>query len=354
MKWSLLPVVHMLRGRILGGAGPGLESMASRSWEIAAAEQAVVPPAIFLPGQLERVTAWAFAPHQPERELAGGVTVTHAATRGFLVQDAWLLDGVVYRLGACDHLQPRSRRVPLLRARREIERGALCCTPGGNKYFATWLMDDCPLHALAREEGTPVVTDRPITPHMRSYESLLRMHPERLGGAFFRELVVFSDIGQNRHKARRFAAMRHAIASRVPAEPHPGVFLLRGRAGERRVLRNEHDLAARLAKSRGLRVIDPLEMDVPSILAACAGARLVVGVEGSGLIHGMLMLPPGGTVLTLQPPARFCLVYKHLADRDAQHFAFVVGHAAGEDFRIEADEVERTLDLVPEVALDQR
>jgi hypothetical protein len=349
MKWTLLPLAHMLRGRLLERTAPPLESAATRTWEIAAAEETIVPPAIFLPGQIERVTGWAFAPSEPERELAGGITVTHAPTRACLVREAWLIDGVLYRDGACAHLQPRSHRVPRLHARRELARGALCCTPGGNRYFGTWLMDDCPLYALARAEGTPIGTDRPISPHMRTYESWLRMNPERVDGAFIRELVVFSDIGQNQHKARRFAAMRDSIASRVNAEPHPGVFLLRGRAGERRVLRNEHELAARLAERRGLRVIDPLEMDVPSILSACAGARLVVGVEGSGLVHGVLMLQRGGTVLTLQPPNRFCLVYKHLADRDGQHFAFVVGQSVGEDFHVDPDEVERTLDLVPRV-----
>ena len=145
MKWSLLPLAHMLRNRLMPAEPPSLESAAVRSWEIAPAEQTVVPPAIFLPDQLDRITGWAFAPHEPMRELVGGIRVTHAATRAILLRDAWLLDGVVYQNGAVAHLQPRSRRVPRLRAHVEIERAALCCTPGGNKYFGTWLMDDCPL-----------------------------------------------------------------------------------------------------------------------------------------------------------------------------------------------------------------
>jgi len=86
---------------------------------------------------------------------------------------------------------------------------------------------------------------------------------------------------------------------------------------------------------------------VPSIVAACAGAKVVIGVEGSQLVHGVNVLQPGGSLLTLQPPDRFVSYYKYLTDRDHQHFAFVVGIPEGDGFRIEIGEVERTLDLLP-------
>jgi hypothetical protein len=51
--------------------------------------------------------------------------------------------------------------------------------------------------------------------------------------------------------------------------------------------------------------------------------------------------------MTLQPPNRFVSVYKHLTDRDHQHFGFVVGMSEGAGFCIDPVEVERTLDLLP-------
>ena len=69
------------------------------------------------------------------------------------------------------------------------------------------------------------------------------------------------------------------------------------------------------------------------------------GVEGSGLIHGILTLEEGGGLLVLQPPTRFSAIYKDLTDRDRQQFGFVVGHPRGGDFWVDPDEVERTLDL---------
>lgn len=73
----------------------------------------------------------------------------------------------------------------------------------------------------------------------------------------------------------------------------------------------------------------------------------MAGVEGSQLIHGINVLSPGASVLTLQPPDRFVCFYKYLTDRDQQHFGFVVGIPNGIGFRIDLDELERTLDLLP-------
>ncbi len=71
---------------------------------------------------------------------------------------------------------------------------------------------------------------------------------------------------------------------------------------------------------------------MPSIVAACAGARVVIGVEGSQLVHGVNVASAWGCLLTLQPPNRFVSYYKYLTDRDYQHFGFVVGIPEGDGF----------------------
>ena len=113
------------------------------------------------------------------------------------------------------------------------------------------------------------------------------------------------------------------------------------------MLRNEREVAERLRDRRGFRILDPATSDVPTIVAACAGARTVIGIEGSQLIHGVNVLPPGGSLFVLQPPDRFVCFFKYLTDRDRQNFGFVVGTPAGAGFTIDPDEVERTLDLFP-------
>lgn len=352
MHTSFLPLTHALRkqlGRVppLARLGPREPTeVATRSWQLAPAVEAVTPPAVFLPGQLERIAGWAFCDEHPRREMLGGQRVVHAPTRAHLLEDAWLLDGVLYKGAACLHLSPRRDRLPRLRTSVELPCAAIYCTPAGNRWFGQWLMDDCATYPLARDAGVPITTARHAGPHTATYEAWLGMQPTVVRDAYLRRVVLFSDVGQNRDKHRRFRAMCDALRSHVEGAEHPGVVILRGVSGERRVLRNEAELARRLHERRGMRILDPLRSDAATLVAACAGARVVVGVEGSGLIHGILGLRRGGAVLALQPPRRFVGLYKHLTDRDDQRFAFVVGRPVGEDFVVDPEEVERTLDLL--------
>jgi hypothetical protein len=345
-KWSLAPIKHILKTRLAHKPSRALQSVAVKTWEIASGETSVAPSAYFLPNQLERVTDWAFDSEHPRYAMEGG-SVVHGATRGFLLKDVWLIDGALYKNDAHSWLAPRSSRWPQVRVECEIDRGAVFCTASGNKYFGQWLMDDCVTYPMASAEGVPVTTAQAVNIHTPGYEDWLGMKPVRLHNAYFRELVIFDDIGQNRHKHLRFRAMSDRLLSRVKASPHPGVFIVRGNTGELRPLHNEIELAEYLRDQRGFRILDPVKADVPAIVATCSGARTVVGVEGSGLMHGILVLKPGGSVLTLQPPNRFVGVYKDLTDRDHQHFGFVVGHTDGKGFRVNPEEVERTLDLFP-------
>lgn len=345
-KWTLATIEHILKTRLARKPSCTLESVAVKSWEIAPSETSVAPPAHFLPNQLERVTGWEFASEHPRRAMEGG-NVVHGATRGFLLKDVWLIDGALYKNDAYSWLTPRSSLWPQVRVECEIDRGAVFCTASGNKYFGQWLMDDCVTYPMASAEGVPVTTAQAVNIHTQDYENWLGMKPARLHNAFFRELVIFDDFGQNRNKHLRFRDMSNKLLSNVRASPHRGVFILRGGTGELRLLHNEIELAEHLRDRQGFRILDPAKADVPTIVATCAGAHTVMGVEGSGLMHGILLLQQGGSVLTLQPPNRFVRVYKDLTDRDHQHFGFVVGLAEGKGFRIDPDEVERTLDLLP-------
>lgn len=348
-KWSLLPIEDLLKRRVFHKQPINFESLAEQTWELAPSETSITPPAYFLPNQLERITSW-FKSGIPRVQMAGGISVTHTSTRGFLLKNAWLIDGVLYKDTACSYLHPRSRHwFPQLHVENEIDRGAVFCSETGNKYFAHWLMDDCLTYPLALAEGIPVTTNQPVGRHVPAYESWLDMAPTRLNSAFFKELVIFSDRGQNQYRHARFNALREKLLSRVKSQAHPGVFILRGNDGSKRSLINEMALAEYMHAKRGFRILDITKADVANIVATCAGAQVVMGVEGSQLIHGILTLPLGGAILTLQPPNRFVDSYKLMADRDSQHFGFVVGIAEGDDFRIDPDEVERTLDLFPKL-----
>ena len=349
-KWNLHPIVDIAKRRIFQIAPKNIGALSERIWEIAQGEISTARPAYFLPNQLERVKGWAFASAHPRREMEGGFQVAHSPTKGILLKEAWLIDGVLYKGSASSYLQPRaSRWFPLLHVENEIDRGAIYCTSGGNKYFGQWLMDDCVTYPLATVEGIPVTTDQRVNVHTPDYENILDMNPVRIRSAFFKEVVVFDDVGQNRHKHARFRSLSDKLLSHVDANPHPGVFILRGSTGEKRLLHNEIEIAEYLRDMYGFRILDPANTNVQSIIDTCAGSQTIVGVEGSGLMHGLLVLPRGGSVLTLQPPNRFVSLYKHLTDRDDQNFGFVVGIADDNGFRIDPIEVGRTLELFPEL-----
>jgi hypothetical protein len=267
-----------------------------------------------------------------------------------LFDDAWLIDGTLYKGSVRSYLSRRSRRIPQCWVESTVDRAALCGTYDGLGFFGLWLTDDCTLVPLAEREGVPVTTHQPPSSHMQAYEAQIGLRPERVRAAYFRELVVFDDLDHNLDKGRRFEVMRGKLLANVKAERHPGVFILRRDSGKRRVMHNEIEVAEHLRKRRGFRVVDVTKDDLPAIVGASAGAEVVVGVEGSHLMHGLLLLERGRSLLALQPPHRFCSVLKRTMDRDGQHFGFVVCHADNSDnagFRADLDEVERTLDLLP-------
>jgi capsular polysaccharide biosynthesis protein len=174
--------------------------------------------------------------------------------------------------------------------------------------------------------------------------------PRRLHRARFKELVVLDDRGQNAFKRERYEWMRATLlagvglSSHPPA--HPGVFVVRGSEGASRTLQGESELAAALAQRRGLRTVDPMRTSALDIVRACAGARVVVGVEGSALVHALTVASPGAALICLQPPWRFNNHLKDITDCRDMTYGFVVGLPSENGFTIPLDEIERTLDLV--------
>ncbi len=346
---SALPLLHLARKlRLLPKRR--LRDVAVRTWQIHPAEETIRPKAYFLPGQLERIltlSEFSATREEEERLLRGQSRAVHAATRGYLLKDAVILDGAILAQDGVDVVQAPLRRIPDVWIQESYAHGALYSTYGGNHYFGQWLIDDLVTYRLAVNAAPPVCTRRPLSPHAQAYEELLEIRPLRAAGCHFRELVVFDDMGQNRDKRARFDQNRRALLSKTKAGRHPGVFLLRRSSGARRVLLNEEEVAAHLERRRGFRVLDTMTTNVPALLEASAGAEVVAGVEGSHLMHALLVLEPGRSLLTIQHPNRFCSLPKDLTDQDDQHFGFVVGHPEGRDFRVDPDEVERTLDLLP-------
>ena len=334
-----------LAARLLRRPRPDITAAAVERWQIAPASRSEVRCAKVLPGQYERIAGTEFASvEQVVRHFRGGFEAEHDATTGYRIRDALIHDGILYAEGGERHLRRRSSGVPIAVARHEDARTALYETWLGNRWFGNWLSDDCLTYGLAQSAGVPFTTRKP-SGHIPSYERAADMRPSRGTSAFFRDLVVFDDGAHNENKRLRAEALCKRLVG-PSVRRHPGVFLLRGCTGEARILRNERAIAEHLAQRRGFRVLDPSSATLDEIVEACSGAEVVAGVEGSHLVHGLVMMPPDACAFVIQPPLRAVSALKLLTDRQGQDYALVVAEGTQDAFTADIDEIERTLDLL--------
>lgn len=345
---SFRPARHVLR-RALGGPFVDIEAAATDRWQIAPEERRWVRPALFLHTQLDLIRGVEFGTvDEVVRDFEGGFETTEPATHGFRLRNVDLVDGVLYCGEAARHLRRRARPRPAYWIGEEVATAALYESWIGNQWFGNWLLGDTLTYRLAEAAGAPVTTRMASSGHMARYEQLLGMTPRRLERARFEELTLFNDMSHNSHMADRARDFRDRVLQGKEFPSHPGVYLLRRAGGIPRTLANEAALTEMLAKRHGFTILDPMAVSVDEIAAACAGARVVAGIEGSHLCHGMMVMPDDACLLVLQPPYRVVSFLKAITDYRGQEFAFVIGNDGDEPFTVDLGDVERTLALVAE------
>ncbi len=343
---SFAPSIEMLAKRLRRPL-PDIRDAAVERWAIAPPTKTHIKGSIFLPGQLERIRKTEFGKLPDVIDaLRGDRESLQGATEGLRLRNVDLVDGVLYGRNSARHIHQRRRRRPAYMRTGEATSGAFYATSVGTRWFANWLGDDCLTYFLAEQYGPPIATSlRPAGRHIGEYETILDMKPRRLARAHFDELIIFEDRAGNQGKTERAHAFRDKLIRGRKVERHPGVFLIRGLSGDRRILENERELAEDLAVRRGFKIMDPSEFSVDEIVMACAGAAVVAGVEGSQVQHGIMAMPEGSTLFVVQPPLRTTAVFKIFTDQAKQRFSFVVAEGGETEFRVDIGEVHRTLDL---------
>jgi capsular polysaccharide biosynthesis protein len=339
------PALHYF-GRLLFSRAT-LEQVAFKKWTIEPESTAVDPPAVFLESSLGRITGTERPGEMPAqmKRIRGGV-VTHEPITAYAIRDATVCDGRIFKSRYYQVVvgnQPRMSR-NMLRAERR-DSGVLVATFDGSIYFGHWLTDDLPLEILGQEIGAAFSISRPLTKHQREYARTVGELAPTIQAAKFSELIVLRDHAQGKSKRERFEKIRSKILRDVPYERHRGVMICRGVTGQRRRLINEDEIATRL-RSNGFRILHPESLSVAEIISQIAGASIVIGVEGSQLLHAHYCMAPTGSYLTLQPPNRFSNIIKGFADIFDRGYGLVVGHQVGEDFRIDIDEVFTVIEML--------
>lgn len=343
---SFRPARHVLR-RALGAPFLDVEATAVERWQIAPEERRWVRPAIFLREQLDLIRGVEFGTvDEVVRDFEGGFETVEPASQGFRLRGVDLVDGVLYSGEAARHLKRRARPMPACWIGEEVATASLYESWVGNQWFGNWLLGDTLTYRLAEAAGSPVTTRLISSGHMARYEALLGMRPRRLDRARFDELILFNDMPHNSHMAARARDFRERVVGGKVHAAHPGVYLLRRYGGIPRSLANEAALTEVLAGRHGFTILDPMAATVDEIAAACAGARVVAGIEGSHLCHGMMVMPDDACLLVVQPPYRVVSFLKAITDYRGQEFAFVVGNSGDEPFSVDIGDVERTLALI--------
>ena len=336
---------HLGKLRRLVFGNKSLGEVASAREVLSPAKKFFHPQPVYEKADLSRISGIGFGTTRAfEMEQTQPIRRVHQATVAYTVKDLLHIDGIFYA-NRFKHSVTLSQGRALAWGRAtEIPGGILGESWIGAKFFGHWLLDDIPLARLAGKRGLPLGSSRPLEPQQQQYLDFFDAPLIPLPNtALVRSLEILQDSGINDLRIQRWHAMRREFAASANAWTQPGVFLMRGNTGEQRLLCNEAQIADLLI-GRGFNVINPGLASLSEVRAAAANAKLVVGVEGSQLSHGLLGVADGGAMVVLQPPFRFNNAYRERCDLLGITYAFIVGHAVEGGFTVDLNALARLLD----------
>jgi hypothetical protein len=343
-RFSTRPAQLHLR-RLLGKP-PHLSEVAERSYELHPAEPFNAPPAYFDASDMDRVVGYGTNRDRELRRIQGGPKTINPTVM-YRLRDVQMLSGHLLFPNMIRRWEHRARRPWIATAEQfECNVGALANSKLGLRYFAHWLHDDLPMCLAVQDMGPLVSPQTGSFGHQAAYLAVTGLEITRCDSVRFKELYFVDDRhAENSHKKDRLLEVRKRLWTACPSPIHEGVFLVRGSGGQRRVLRNEMELAASLSE-RGIRVVDVATSSPQDVMRQCAHARVVIGVEGSQLNNGLISIADGRSMLVIQPPRRFNCHHKELCDILGVRYGFVVGESFDKsaDFSVDTDSVHRLLD----------
>jgi len=324
--------------------------VSDRHWSLYPSESSVSPKAIYLDGEIQKVTAVGKdTTYEYEMKRVQGGRVEHAATTAYCIRNAEILDGYVYQ-GAMKYelLLDQKERLIGPRISEHLSRASLACTVYGNRYFGHWITEDIPLNLAARQLAEPIAVARKLYSHEPGYRHLFGIKTPTVTRVKCDELIIITDFGQNTFKRQRYEFLRSRLRVLEPLHSNHGIMLRRGKSGVQRSLTNEAEVE-KFLEAQGFTIIDPESLSATEIVRQVLGAKIVVGVEGSHLIHSIFSMADNGTLCVLQPPYRFNNVHKDYTDCLDMYYAFVVGKQTPNGFMIELEDLARTLDKIAAV-----
>ena len=250
---------------------------------------------------------------QKELERIRGGEQLHGALMAWELRDAILSGSHVYKHSLKHRVDLRTESWLKRGPGDRIPSGVMSCSYFGSLFFGHAIKDDIPLTLLAEQTGQAIRSSAQLFAHQDAYLRMVRIESRPYDSVLVDRLTIFDDHNQSASRIQRTQEVRGRMRALFPGPGHAGVFIDRKGTGDYRRLANEQQVVD-LFVSRGFAVIDPDQMTAAEIQKLVSGARIVAGVEGSHLAHGMLSCADECTFLVLQPPTRFNNIYKDITD----------------------------------------
>lgn len=169
-----VPYIRLAKRLFLGPGLPG--EIAYQQDVLCPEEKTTIPPAICLPGQIDKVIeqkgdAWGCKTRDAAIAEATSTAVIHARTIAYHIKDAILLDGRIFAGRFKYPIAEASLFTSSSEKPVRIKTAALASSFLGTKYFGHWLTDDCTRHKLAENFGTPLCVRMPGYTHRQQYQT---------------------------------------------------------------------------------------------------------------------------------------------------------------------------------------
>lgn len=328
------------------------DQQATRSQMLYPQRSSTRPMGIMLPGQIDRARSTTpSSSMEQQKSIALGGSMTHLATTLYVLPNARIEHTALYcngRRKSYDGLGfGEEIKLSGSAPRIHMACGLLISTHQGLTYFGDWLFENCSRVLLAKELGEApfAMTRRNAYQHAPRYRELFQLQFQEIARASFDELIVVDDWGHPPEKADRYRQLRDRIRRSPGRQQGHDVFVIRGRSGQARVLSNEQ-ACIEWAQQRGFSIVDPSKMSVDELIYELKDARCVAGVEGSGLLHGLVAMASDGFLLAIVAADRFIVSSKEYADALNIPFALVVADKGDlNGFEVDIQELNATYEL---------
>ncbi len=342
---------YRLLGRLFGKP-LNLDDYAKDVITLCPKEEQDVPPAIYLPSHLGRITG-------PTINCILSVTMErmhqthaiHSPTLMYPIGKTRLFGGGIWT--SKNEFFTRSINAKDNFERVNLNQAVLTDTDVGISYFGHWLREVVPASLVGSDVIPSISVRRPHFRHAAQYEHFFKLQTIYTNKGVVENCFLLSDFSQNSYKLERYLTLRDNLKSSLnPSDiTYNGVFIARGQTGAKRLLINENEVIAHLEK-RGFDVIYPEKMTVEEIVRRLWNAKIVITVEGSAHNHAIYSMNLKGALLELQPPSRFGIIIKGACDCLGIGWGFYVcaPSADGEGFYVDAfTDLDRVIGQLQEV-----